>query len=167
MTKNLLTRIALIACSVLILTGASLSAYFLISADQKQIVKVEIEDSSVENGVLVPFEKLGLAPGENCGYTLVVDVKDTSQYDLTLAFYEKADGALADYARVRIEVNKEVLRDQLLSELFEDNVLTLHVDLRGKKRERVKITYYLPAEIGNEAQETEAFFELLVSAKSA
>ncbi len=167
MTKNLFIRIALIACSTLILTGAVLSAYFLISANQKQIIKIEIEDSSTENGVLVPFEHLGLAPGEECSYTLIVDVKDANQYDLALAFYEKADGALADYAHVRVESNGEVLRDQRLAELFEDNLLTMHVDLRGKKRERVKITYYLPAEVGNEAQGAEAVFELLVSAKGA
>ena len=162
MTKKLLFRIALIECSLFTLIGVLLSAYFLISVRERRLIRVEIEDSSIENGVLVPFQHLGLAPGESCSYTLVVDVKDAKAYDLSLAFYEKQDGALADYARVRIESNGEVLRDQLLSELFDDNLLTLS----GKKRERVKITYYLPAEVGNEAQEAEAIFELLVSASN-
>ena len=52
----------------------------------------------------------------------------------------------------------------MLATAFEGEGIDLHVDLTRAKHQELIITYYMPLEVGNEAQNAEAIFDLLITA---
>jgi dihydroneopterin aldolase len=88
-------------------------------------------------------------------------------YDVSLVFVDKdKDMTLKHYARVKIMLGEEVVCDELLADVFENDDIVLDVDLTEKKSTELKIVYYLPIEIGNEAKNAEAVFELQLTASN-
>ena len=80
---------------------------------------------------------------------------------------ETEEGTLKHYARVKILANDEVLHDELLATAFENDNIVIPIDFRKDKNTELKIVYYLPLEVGNEAKNTEAVFELQLTASNA
>ena len=90
------------------------------------------------------------------------------QYDLSLDFIETEEKTLKHFARVQIVANGDVVCDELLATVFEDEDIILPIDFtEDNKSIELKIVYYLPIEIGNEAKNAEAVFELLLTANNA
>ena len=81
-----------------------------------------------------------------------------------IKFTEKEEGTLKSFAHVKIEKGDEVIYDELLSDAFSDDGITLPVKYGKKNSVKLKVTYYLPSEVGNEAENAEAVFELQVTA---
>ena len=73
---------------------------------------------------------------------------------------------LKKYARVKIVADGEVISDELLADAFEKEKIVLPVDFDDKKNTELKIVYYLPLDVGNEAKNAEAVFELLLTASN-
>ena len=73
---------------------------------------------------------------------------------------------MKNYARVKIFANGEVVSDEQLADAFENEKIILPVDFDEGKNTELKIVYYLPLEVGNEAKKAEAFFELLLKASN-
>jgi hypothetical protein len=67
---------------------------------------------------------------------------------------------------VKIISGDEVICDELLAKVFEDDDIVLPVDFAEDKNTELKIVYYLPVDIGNEAKNAEAVFELLLTASN-
>lgn len=163
MNKSKFMRIALIVLSAMILIGVALTIYMLATADERNIIRIDIGSGETQ---AVEFNNLCLIPGEECEYTVLLSSKVTDKYDVELAFREKAVNTLNNYAYIRIETNGEVICDRLLATLFESDNIVLPIDLSEKKNDTIKIVYYMPAEVGNEAQNAEAAFELLITASN-
>lgn len=159
-TRRLMTNIALIVMCVTILAGVALSVYFLVADDH--IIQIDIVPDETKE---IRFEELYLRPGESSAYTLSLRSELTEEYLLTLRF-EDRDTALTlkEYAYVRVEKDGAVLCDILLAEMFEQQTVELAVDFTDGGINDVKVIYYMPADVGNEAQRTEADFTLLVTA---
>lgn len=159
-TKKKATDIALIVLCVMALVGVALTAYFLSAA--KNVIKVGIEPDKTQT---VEFEHLGLHPGESCEYIISLSSEYSEEYRLELKFKDRApELTLKDYACVRIERDGEILCDEVLATAFELDCITLGVDFSHGARNEIKIIFYMPEEIGNEAQDAEADFELLITA---
>lgn len=164
MTNSKFIRIALIVLSAMILIGVALTVYMLSTANNRNIIKVNIENGKTQ---AVEFKDLCLLPGEECGYIISFGSGAADKYDVELVFHEtEGEKTLKDHAYVRIEANGEVICDQLLATLFENSHITLPIDLTGDEKNDVKIVYYLPEEVGNEVQNAEATFELLITASN-
>lgn len=159
-TKKTIINIMLIVMCVMILLGVGLSVYFL-TAD-KHIIKVGIEPDTTKS---IRFEELHLRPGESCEYTLSLSSEYEQAYRLSVCF-EDQDPALTlkNYAYVRMETDGEVLCDDRLSEMFEGETIELMLDFTDGETNDIKIIYYMPEDVGNEAQSTEANFKLFVTA---
>lgn len=163
MKKNKLVRIALIVLSVMILIGVALTMYMLSIVNNHDIIKVNIKDDATQ---VVEFQNLCLIPGEKCEYTISFSSEVADEYNLRLAFRETVENTLKNYVHIKIEANGEIVYDQLLATLFDNSNITLTVDLTDDRKNDIKIIYYLPKEIGNEAQNAEANFELLITANN-
>ena len=85
------------------------------------------------------------------------------QYEVHLFFEETQSGTLKHYAYIRIEANGRELCDQLMATVLAGEGIDLFVDLHQVEQQEVIITYYLPIEAGNEAQNAEAGFDLLIT----
>ena len=158
--KNFM-RIILIAGSALILVGVSLIGWLLSNRDEKSEIVVHLEDGNTE---LVQFEDLTLVPGEECAYTVRLKKSDVDKYQLKLDFIETEEKTLKNFARVKILSNGESVYDELLVTAFEADSIVLSVDFAEEKNTELRIVYYLPLDVGNEAKNAEAIFELLFTA---
>lgn len=163
MPKSKLMRIILIAGSVLIIVGVSLMGWMLATEDERSVIEVQLENGKTQS---VEFENLSLVPGEECEYTVKLEKSRADKYDLNLDFVEIEEKTLKNYARVKIIANGEVVCDELLATVFENEDIVLPVDFGEDKNTELKIVYYLPIEIGNEAKKAEAIFELLLTASN-
>ena len=105
-----------------------------------------------------------LISGEACTYTLQLEGDVAEQYEVHLLFEEMQSGTLKNYAYIRIEANGQVLCDQLMATVLAGEGIDLFVDLHQVEQQEVIITYYLPIEVGNEAKNDEAVFDLLITA---
>lgn len=160
--KRRLEDIALIVMSVVILVGSGLTMYML--ARDKTVIEVDLTPGETQE---IQFEKLGLCPGESCDYTLRLGSEYTETYQVTLSFREReATNALKQYTYVRVTSGEQVLCDLRLDEAFETDTLSLTVDLSDGGKQELQVTYYMPAEVGNEAQDAEVELDLLITAEN-
>ncbi len=163
MPKSKLIRILLIVGSVLIIVGVSLIGWMQATEEERNVIQVHLEDGKTQS---VAFENLSLIPGEACEYTVKLEKSGGDPYELKLDFVETKEGALKNFARVKLIANGETVCDELLATIFESEDITLSVDIGEKKNTELNIVYYLPIEIGNEAKNAEAIFELLLTASN-
>ena len=158
---DLVSRVALITTAVLVVLSIVLLIFIISNERDTSVIKIDIERGEQET---LTFDNLALIPGEQSEYKLELNVGSTQKYDLHLDFRETHDGDLKKYARAKIIVEDEVIFDDLLSKLLEKASFSLPIDLKEKKSASIGLIYYLPEEIGNEAQDTEATFELTITA---
>ena len=164
MLKNKLMRIILVVGSALIIVGVSLMGWLLATEDERGVIEVKLEEGETES---LAFEDLTLIPGEECEYTVQLEKTSASKYDLELDFVDTdEEKTLKKYARVKIVADGEVISDELLADAFEKEKIVLPVDFDDKKKTELKIVYYLPLDVGNEAKNAEAVFELLLTASN-
>ena len=163
MTRNIIIRSLIAFGSLLIIVGVSLIGWINSTSADKNEIKVEIEEGHTES---VEFKDFELVPGASCEYTVKFNGERARQYDVTLDFVEKEDKTLKKFAYVKIISGDEIIYDRLLADAFEDDVLEISVDFDNNENTELKIVYYLPIEVGNEAKNAEAVFELQFVTKS-
>lgn len=163
MSKSNLMRIILIAGSVLIIVGVSLMTWMLATVDERNVIKV-----SIDNGDSKPikFEALSLVPGDECEYGVKLVKGGSNKFDLKLDFIETGDGVLKDYARVKIVVQGNTVYDELLATALENENILLPVDFGKDQNTEFQVVYYLPMDVGNEAKNAEAKFGLMLTASN-
>ena len=158
--RSKLMRIILVASAALILVGVLL--WYLISdEDRLDMIDVSIDVGESET---LEFESLSLIPGESCEYTVKLKKERTESFDLSLKFIEIEEKSLKNFARVKILAGEEVVCDELLATVFLNEAIVLPVDFKSDKYTELKIVYYLPIDVGNEAKNADAIFNLLLTA---
>lgn len=162
MAKKKVTDVVLVIMSVLILLGVALVIYD--ATRDRSVIRVNLKPSVTE---AVEFDNLYLLPGESCEYKLAFSSEVASPCSVELKLTDRAPAyTLKDYAYVRIEKGDEVLTEQRLADAFAAPALTTTVDMADEGESSIIITFYLPAEVGNEVQNAEADFALLITASN-
>lgn len=164
MTRSIFLRIVLIVSSALTIIGVLLMNWVLETSDDRDVIKIYLNNDEVVE--VVKFESLALIPGDSCEYVVVLSSENSKIYDLNLSFVEIEDKPLKNFAYVKIISGEEVLCDELLATTFEGEGIDLLVDFNEGKNTIIKIVYYLPIDVGNEAKNAEAKFELRLTAKN-
>ena len=160
MNRIKIIRVIMVILSVMSLTAVAISGWMLATRDDREVVHVDL-DGQIDP---IGFENLCLIPGESCSYTFRLDGSVAKEYDVHLCFEEREEKTLKNFAFVRIESNGQVLCDELMATAFAGEGIDLHVDLSEAKYQELTITYYMPLEVGNEAQNAEAIFDLVITA---
>lgn len=159
---------AIIALCMLIIVGACLSAYFVTHLDRREIVHIALDEETEET---VSFEDLSLIPGEKTSYTVSIygDVK--GECDVFLSF--RADTAvmeekntLDEFLYVQIAEGDSILYDEPLEGLINNGSLILKKLLEPNEKVDLTVCYYLPSDIGNEAQGAKTSITLAVRASN-
>lgn len=163
MPKSKLMRIILITGSLLIIIGVSLMTWMLATEDDRTVIRVSLDDGESKP---IKFDALSLVPGDECEYSVKLVEGGSDEYDLKFDFVETGDGALKNYARVKIIVQGNVVYDDLLANSLENENISLPVDFDEGKNTEFQIVYYLPIDVGNEAKNAEALFGLLLTASN-
>ncbi len=137
--------------------------WMLATEDERNNIVVNLSDDNTE---IVEFEALTLVPGEQCEYRIKLKNKNANEYDLSLDFVELEDKTLKNFARVKIVSKDEVLYDELLADAFEDENIVFPIDFEVFRNTELRVIYYLPIEVGNEAKNAEALFKLVLTASN-
>ncbi len=163
MSKSSFMRVIMVAGSVLIIIGVTLMVWMLATEADRNVIKVVIADGETQS---IEFESLSLVPGGECEYKVVLKNDNGNKYDLSLDFVEIEEKTLKNFARVKILSGDGVVYDDLLATTFENENIVLPIDFSEDKNTELTIVYYLPVDVGNEAKNAEATFELLLTASS-
>lgn len=163
MIRSSFMRVVLIVGCILILIAVTLTGWMLATEDERNVIVVELVKGETE---CIEFDSLALVPGEECGYTVRFKKAVGNEYTVTMDFTETEEKTLKNFARVKIISSGEVIYDELLATAFEDENLILPINFAEKKNTELDIVYYLPVDIGNEAKNAEAIFELYISASN-
>ena len=166
MNKSVFMRVVTLVASALIIVGVSLMTWMLVTEEKRNNIEVSLADGKTET---IEFEDLSLVPGEECEYDIKLKGDNAKQYDLSLDFVdtdETQTKTLKEFVRVKIFAGGELVCDELLAKVFEGEDIVLPVDFKEGNNTELKIVYYLPLEVGNEAKRAEAVFELRLSASN-
>lgn len=157
--RDMLVLSLLIICAVLFI------GHMLVNSEhiENDIINVEIQEGVTKE---IVFKKLDLVPGESCSYTLILENEEFVEYDVAFEFEETESFDLKKYVYVKMEANGKVFCDKLLSDVFNEETVYIHIDSTITGSGDIKITYYLPEDVGNEAQKAKSVFKLLVTATS-
>ena len=162
MESNRVLRVLLVFISLLILASVLMTVWIHAKKAEKDVIKVKFSDGETE---VVKVENLHLTPDGSCEYVIELKNDYLSTYNLILDFVDSAEGkTLKNYARVKIVSDGAVVYDELLATAFNNDGILLPVQFSTGKNEQLKIVYYLPLEVGNEAKNAEAVFEVLLTA---
>lgn len=162
MPKRSFMRIILVISSILTIVGLSLMLQDMTSSDEVDEIEVRVDQNMVES---LEFQDLALIPGESCEYTVKLKGTATKRYMLYLDFVENGDQSLKDFAYVKMISGDEVIYDKLLADAFADDDIAFEVDFSEYRNTALTIVYYMPMDVGNEAKNAEAFFNLEISAE--
>lgn len=159
--KKNITNLSLLLLSVAILLVVGVSAYFRNAPSKSNTVEFRLKENETQS---ISFGSMELRPGESCAYTLLLSSEDAKQ---ALLQFEDREPTLElkHYVRVRVEQDGAVLCDALLAELLEQNAAVPPAPF-SEQKQRFEITFYMPEDVGNEAQNAKADFRLLVTASN-
>ena len=163
MTRSSFMRIVLVVGSVLILVGVGLMTWMLVTEDERNNIVVDLFDDDPDS---LKFESLSLVPGQECEYNVRLKSEHSKTYDLEFDFVDLGEGTLKNFARVKVIANGNVVCDELLADAMEDDNIVFPVDFKANDKNEIKIVYYLPLDVGNEAKKAEAQFELVLTASN-
>lgn len=162
--KRILMNVMITVLALLMAGGAGLGTYLLLNPDRgENVVEAYIDEG--ENSTSVRFEDLGIIPGEQTEYTVEVYCEFEGEYDVELSFKQN-DGdrsGLEDHVYAKLEIDGEEICDVLLAELLYGKTLTLKDEFKEGEPLEIDICYYMKEDVGNEAQEAEVEFELVVT----
>ena len=161
MSNKKLIRAVLFVLTGMIIVCVTVMGYMLYDTFNKDVMTVDLDVSETHT---VEFDNLCLVPGESCEYTISLESNMAQRCTLSLNFNEVGGRDLKRYARVRIEANGEVIEDELLATVIENGDIVTDADFTTEHSIDLKVVYYLPLDVGNEAQDAEAIFELEITA---
>lgn len=145
------------------IVGVVILAFVLDNNKKANLISVNVETDEPQ---LVKFERIGLVPGESCEYT--IRFKAEENLNLKLDFVEdEEEKSLKNFAFVKIIADDKVIMDELLADAFAHDEIGISVNFNEKRNTEISIIYYLPIEVGNEAKNAEADFDLVIRADQA
>jgi hypothetical protein len=151
-------RIILVIASIMIIVGVGIMAWVWLWSDRDVIV-VKLDGDPQ----MVGFERLGLIPGEECEYTIELKSRLAEENVVRLRFVEREKKTLPEYAYIKIMVGDRVICDERMADVFEGEDIQLPVNFSSGEGTELRIVYYLPLDVGNEAKNAEALFDLWLS----
>ena len=87
-------------------------------------------------------------------------------YDIILEFTEGENNALGEFVHVKIFANGKSVCDELLDTVLKSGSIVLPENFLSGKTMDLKIIYYINEDVGNEAENATADFELLITASN-
>ena len=162
MTRKIILWVGIIFMSAMTLIGVVIIGVSKTVQPENGTVEVNVENGKTTT---IEFEDLCLLPGEQSEYTVKLNRRSDKAYQLTLKFNQGEESGLAEYAYVRIERYGKVIYDELLKNAFAQEPMVLDIDL-SQETQDLTVVYYLPLEVGNEAQKAVAEFSLQITASN-
>ncbi len=171
MSKIILRRVLISVCSVFLALVLGITLYFVIDPFDKQDNMTQIVIGESEDGVSVEhvsFEAPKIHPGETASHivNLTGEIEGRTKVQLLFKKDTTKTNDLAQYIIVTVKINEEKYCEMLLSDIFSKTLGTVDCEMSRTKPIVIEIAYSMPIEIGNEAADTEAFFDLMITSSN-
>ena len=160
MKREIIMRVGIIVIAVLILCGVILT--LLLMNDR---VRGNVFDIGLDGNISpIEFEGLKMVPGDSVEYKLAFKGRDAKEYNVNLNFADvDPDGTLKNFIRVKILSGETELYDELLADAMDGKTLDLKVNFKKAENTELKLVYYMPLEVGNEAKLATSDFRLNIT----
>ena len=158
--------ILIIISSVIILVGAILTGIVQnYTKNRDNTTNISFTKDKTEQ--TVEFREMLIHPGETHDYSIYLTNKIEGECKLSVLFDEYKPNLLANelkkYVFVTVMLNGDaIVQNMLLEELFKTSLPEQDCILDAEEPVELKLSFYMPIEIGNEAEFTEAFFDLVI-----
>lgn len=159
MIRGHVMRTILVVTSLVIIIGVALMAWSLAMA-RRDVIVVNLNSDDPQ---LVGFDNFGLIPGQSCEYKIELKNRAMSGGDVRLQFLEREEKTLKEYAYIKVTAGDLVICDERMADIFDGEGVKLPVNFDNGENTELKIEYYLPLDVGNEAKNAEVVFDLLIS----
>lgn len=158
--------ILIIISSAIILTGAILTAVVQnYTQNRENTTKITFTEDKTEQ--TVEFREMLIHPGETHDYSINITNKFEGECKMSIVFDEYKPNLLANelkkYVYVTVSLDGKMIAENiLLEELFKTTLPEQNCILDADEPLELKLSFHMPREIGNEAEFTEAFFDLVL-----
>lgn len=158
MSKHAIT-VLIVALCILAVMGGLLAAYTqLAHEDFEENITVSKEGRTTST---VEVNNLVLYPATSRTYTVHLRCKASGTYHISLSYEEKNNGGLKPFVNVTVKAGGQTQWSGTLEDLLAGNATpTFSGELQEKDSFDVQIIYEMPGEVGNEAQDTFADFDV-------
>ena len=165
--RNKTMTLVLICSSVIILIGVIVGFATLGHNEEREnTTKIAFSEDKTEGAI--QFRDMLLHPGESIDYTVLMTNELEGECKLGISFKEHKPNLLANelkkFVYVTVTLDGVTLCENILLEDMFDTEIPLQ-DCVLEKREPVElhIVFHMPVDTGNEAQYTEALFDVLLN----
>lgn len=146
-------------CAALSLTGVLLYFHFKQNMVMDKVTIITIKEDVVKN-LAVKIDDI--APGSENNYVINIESNDISVFNISLTFYNGDNpGNLSDYLSLSLKANDLNIEKPLKSILEDKETIDL-----GRNVKEISLTYKMPIDVGNEAQNSYANFYIDLIAKA-
>ena len=135
-----------------------------VQSDFTEEITVEINGTTTS---VLKMGELNLKPSESRDYAVNLKSKSDGEYKIDLNFSETTDGKLKDFINAEIACGEKKYTKTLRELLSGEDTITFICSLKGDVATRILIHYYMPIEVGNEAQGAVADFNVALTATYA
>ena len=157
MKREILMRIGIILVAVLILCGVVLTLLLMRERGRGSVFDIGLDG----NISPIEFEGLKMVPGDSVEYKLAFKGRDVKEYNVQLNFADAdPDGTLKNFIRVKILSGETEIYDELLADAMAGRSLGLNVNFKKAENTELRLIYYMPLEVGNEAKLATSDFRL-------
>ena len=157
MKRETIMRVGIIVIAVLILCGVILTLLLW-----NENVRGNVFDIGLDGNISpIEFEGLKMVPGDSVEYKLAFKGRDAKEYNVSLDFADvDPDGTLKNFIRIKILSGETELYDELLADAMDGKSLGIKVNFKKAENTELKLVYYMPLEVGNEAKLATSDFRL-------
>ncbi len=165
MAANIIT--AVLSAVTLVLLGVT-AWNFATQEDYSNHKTVNLEDMEEEAQVNVSHMSVkltGLAPGMSSTYTIRLEADDHQTFQNNLVFRTVKRDSLAPFVVVTVSVNDKQVDSAVLADYLAGREIDFDVTFDETDTAFIKIMYTMPEETGDEAQNTAADFEMVLTSR--
>ncbi len=153
--------ILVIISSVLIAACAIIFGVFTYSGTKKYANEktITLQDTT-EKRTEINLE--GFCPGDRKSYTFNCKANRGECFDVTLSFESTGEDSLSRFIDVEVWVDGEKRDRARLNEYFDGRELPFKADFSDKNQVKIEIFYIMELNVGDEAQNTAADFDVVL-----
>ncbi len=155
--------ILILSLVVVTMVGIGIGTWSYVSQDkfanEKTIVLNEQSQTEMEVNLS------GFCPGMSVSYEMHLKANAGDVFDITMDFEKTDTDSLARFIDVEVRLNGEKIDSAKLSEYLNGKPLAFSAEFNSTSEIDVEIVYSMGLEVGDEAQNTMADFNIVLSAK--
>ncbi len=107
----------------------------------------------------------GLCPGMSVSYKIHLRANEGDSFGITMDFKKTDTDSLAQFVDVEVRLSGEKIDSAKLSEYLGGKQITFPIEFDGTSEIDIEIVYSMGIDVGDDAQNTTADFNIVLSAK--